>query len=144
MFVVPSLSVAQTIDPYQGVIRIALVTYLEAPLQVPPEAPVSPVIERKLSIREKVALEFQDDPRMVKVIQCESGFRQLDSAGNVLMSKTSDKGIMQLNQVHWKEAERLGLDIDNEDDNIAMGRIIYDRQGIGAWMALKSDCYKKV
>ena len=68
------------------------------------------------------------------VIKCESGFKQFTSSGKTLRSKTSDIGIMQINQVHWKRAKSLGLDIFNsENDNIIMGKIILKEQGIKAW-----------
>lgn len=92
----------------------------------------------KYTIKEIVAYEFKDDPRMLDVIECESKFRQFTSNGNTLRSKTSDIGVMQINQIHWKRAKTLGLDIWNSiDDNIKMGRIVYDEQGITAWTCFK-------
>ena len=96
-------------------------------------------------IKSKLIRAFPEEPRMVNVIWCESGHRQFGEDGKALRSPTSDIGVMQLNIVHWKKARELGLDIFNSvDDNIKMGRIIYDTQGIKAWMALKSECYKKI
>lgn len=99
-------------------------------------------VSKPLTLHEKIEATFWDEPRMLKVIHCESGTnkpyvfaRQFDSHGSPLMSHTSDVGVMQINQVHWAKAKLLGLDIFNsENDNIKMGRIIYDEQGIGAWM----------
>ncbi len=91
-----------------------------------------------LTIKEKVARVFHDDPRMIDVIKCESNFRQFDSKGKTLRSPTSDIGVVQLNQVHWARAKKLGLDIWNSvDDNLKMGRIVYDEQGIEAWVCNK-------
>lgn len=102
------------------------------------------VIRRDATIEENVAATFWDDPRMLPVVKCESGFRQFKLDGNVLRSPTSDVGVMQINQVHWKRAKSLGLDIFNSiSDNIRMGRIIYDEQGIKAWMAFENACYYK-
>lgn len=107
-------------------------------LEIPLEAPKMPQVERILSLQDMVAQEFQDAPRMMKVIACESNFRQFDSSGKPLMSHTADVGIFQVNQVHWDEAKSLGLDIFNSaKDNIKMGRIIYDREGIDAWTCNK-------
>lgn len=104
---------------------------------------VCKVIECGESIIEKIRNAFPDEPRMVTVAWCESEHRQFDKFGEPLISKTSDVGVMQINQVHWSEAKKLGLDIFySEDDNIKMGRRIYDIQGITAWMALESECYK--
>lgn len=95
------------------------------------------VISRESTIEEKVLGEFPDNPRMVDVIRCESHFKQFKNS-KPLLSGTSDVGVMQINQTHWKEAVDLGLDIFNSvDDNIAMGRIIYNEQGINAWTCNK-------
>lgn len=110
-------------------------------------APTLPSVARMPSIRDKVADTFPDEPKMLPVVGCESDFRQFDSRGKPLMSGTSDVGVMQINKIHWKEAKRLGLDIFySVDDNIAMGRIIYDTKkkngdivGLTAW-----TCNKKV
>ena len=97
------------------------------------------VIECEMTIRDKVARMFPEEPIMVQVAYCESKHRQLVN-GKPLISPTSDVGVMQINQVHWKEAKKLGLDIFySEDDNIKMGRIVYEKQGVSAW-----TCYKLV
>lgn len=82
---------------------------------------------------EIVAEAFADNPRMIDVIRCESNFRQFHN-GVPLVSRTSDVGVMQINQVHWPRARALGLDIFNSiEDNIAMGKIILREQSISAW-----------
>ena len=93
----------------------------------------------QLSIKEKISQIFENR-RMIDIGYCESHFRQFDAKGQPLMSNTSDVGVMQINQVHWKRAKSLGLDIFNSvEDNIYMAKIIYEEQGIGAW-----SCNKKV
>lgn len=123
---------------------------------VPPQAttsPVSLVVKSKpvntaltpsqVEIAQKVEAVFGKE--MLSVVQCESNFRQFKSDGTPLKSPTSDVGVMQINQVHWERAEKLGLDIFNSiDENIIMGKIIFDEQGIEAWMAIKSECYKNL
>ncbi len=73
------------------------------------------------------------------VVACESHFRQFRSDGTPLISPTDDVGVMQINIPQWGEkAKALGLDIyHSERDNIIMGRIVYDEQGIGAWTCAK-------
>lgn len=72
---------------------------------------------------------------MWKVFGCESGHRQFKEDGTTLMSPTSDSGFAQINWVHDVEAKKLGLDYKNSlEDNIKMARVIYDKQGIGAWV----------
>lgn len=115
------------------------------PWSVPNMDEVCKVIKCELDIVEKVKLAFFDDPRMVNVVTCESQNTQFNDDGTPLISGTSDVGVMQINQVHWSEAKKLGLDIFYSlDDNIKMGRMIYDSQGIKAWNAIKSECYKKL
>lgn len=110
---------------------------------VPLEAPGSPVEAPKTTSKEKVLLIFKD-PRMVKVLTCESGLKQFRKDGKPIISPTSDVGIAQINKYHWKRAKNLGLDIfNNEDDNLKMAKIIYDEQGIDAWSAFENACYFK-
>lgn len=102
------------------------------------------IVSRESTIKEKIESNFED-PRMMDVVHCESGnkanyARQFDSRGKPLMSLTSDVGVMQINQVHWRRAKSLGLDIFySVDDNIKMGKIVYEEQGIEAWV-----CNRKV
>lgn len=104
---------------------------------VPPVAPIVVQVKRVLTIREKVQIAFGSTSPMMAVVQCESGFQQF-KGGAPLQSPTSDIGVMQINQVHWQEAEKLGLDIFNSvDDNIKMGQIVLEKQGLTAW-----SCYK--
>jgi hypothetical protein len=73
-------------------------------------------------------------PEMVAIIRCESNFKQFNDNGTPLVSRTSDVGISQINQVHWARAKSLGLDIFNsENDNIIMAKIILEEQGKDAW-----------
>lgn len=117
----------------------------------PPIAPIKQAVVRQVKRREptptQIALANKVrevfDEEMVDVIRCESQFNQHKSNGTPLLSPTSDVGVMQINQVHWKRAKALGLDIFNSvDDNIIMGKIVYDERekltgnGAEAW-----SCY---
>jgi len=80
-----------------------------------------------------------DSQVMKNIAKCESGFRQFEEDGTHLISPTSDVGLMQINQIHWKRAKSLGLDIFNSPiDNWEMGKLIYKERGFSAWA-----CYKK-
>jgi len=107
------------------------------------DRPVATTTMRDYLVAEMLHADI--DPQiMVKIVNCESRFRQFDSKGNPLRSPTSDIGLMQINQVHWKRAKKLGLDIFNSTkDNVEMGKIIYKEQGFEAWSAYESSCYKK-
>lgn len=97
------------------------------------------------TVVDKIKATFPEEPRMVDVLWCESKHKQFDSNGKPLMSKTKDLGVAQIHIIHWKQAKELGLDIWNSiDDNLKMARLIYDMQGITAWYALNSDCYRNL
>ena len=85
-------------------------------------------------LKEKIIAELGEE--FISIVNCESGFKQFQD-GKPLISRTSDVGLLQINQVHWDRAKELGLDIFNsEDDNIAMAKIIKKEQGLKAW-----SCY---
>lgn len=115
-----------------------------------PEAPTIPVEASKVvktaipTTKEKILLTFKD-PRMIKVLICESGLKQFREDGTPKVSPTHDVGIAQINKYHWSRAKELGLDIFNsEDDNLKMAKIIYKEQGIEAWSAFENACYYRV
>lgn len=84
---------------------------------------------------------FPDEPIMLCIAEKESGTAQFRPSGAILESPTKDYGLMQINQVHLPEAERLGLDVKNSvEDNLAMAKIVKARQGYKAW-ATYSKCY---
>lgn len=86
------------------------------------------------AIKAAVSAAFADVPQMTAIVRCESSYRQFEGTSTPLVSRTDDVGVMQINQVHWAEAKALGLDIFNSvDDNIKMGRIVYEQQGLAAW-----------
>ncbi len=79
---------------------------------------------------------------MYEISDCESGTRgvvgsgrQFDNAGNVITSPTGDFGFLQINEYyHDATAKRLGLDYKGSlEDNIKMGRHVFDLQGYTAW-----------
>lgn len=76
-------------------------------------------------------------PVFVEIAIAESGLQQFKD-GKPLISKTSDVGILQINQVWWKTAEGMGLDIFNSvEDNIKMAKHIFKVQGIDAWVVCR-------
>ncbi len=80
---------------------------------------------------------------MVAKLKCESGYRQFDSDGTILLSPTMDVGVGQINlKYHLKESQRMGLDIINSaDDNLTFARHLYDEVGSTAWYAPSTpDC----
>ncbi len=88
---------------------------------------------------------FADAPILAKIAKCESRNRHYNSRGEVLRGEknTYDRGVMQINLLyHEKDAEKLGLDLHNIDDNVAYARYLYEKQGAKPWMS-SSACWSK-
>lgn len=88
---------------------------------------------------------FADIPLLTKIAQCESHYRQFNSDGEVLrgVKNSYDRGVMQINILYHEEtAEKLGLDLDNIDDNVAYARYLYEKQGAKPWMS-SSKCWSE-
>src|SRR3990167_8630484 len=62
---------------------------------------------------------------MIRIIKCESNFRQFDESGNVLRSKTNDVGAAQIHVPTWgAKAKELGHDIYELEGNLNMAMYI--------------------
>ena len=88
---------------------------------------------------------FSDIPILAEIAKCESRFRHLDSKGEVLRGNKNryDRGVMQINILyHTETAKKLGLDINNLDDNVAFARYLYEKQGAKPWLS-SSVCWAK-
>lgn len=105
-------------------------TILEAERKVPPKS-----IED--IIREELGEQF------INISRCESGLKQFNEDGSVLLSKTSDKGLFQINQVHWQTAKDLGIDINTIEGNIAYAKLLKEKNGTVDWKASK-HCWNKI
>ena len=99
---------------------------------VKPEVIVEEVIvETETEKIERLIREaFEDAPIMIEVARCESGFRNVPS-------KTGDYGVFQINQVHLKRLQELGLDRTKIEDNIKYARMLYDESGTQPWYMSK-------
>lgn len=87
------------------------------------------------SIEEQIRLEMGEE--FVAIARCESGIRQFNADGSVLISRTSDVGIFQINQVHWDNAKRLGIDIYSVQGNIEYAKLLKKQNGTGDWYMSK-------
>lgn len=75
----------------------------------------------------------KDAPKMIRVLTCESSMKEWGVDGKVLISKTADKGIGQVNQIWWKKADELGFDLDTTLGNLMMSHYVWENSGFGAW-----------
>ena len=77
---------------------------------------------------------FPEDPQTaLAVAQCESGFKQ-SAYNDKNVTPTYDSGIFQINSVHQKRLDELGLDKWNVEDNIRFARMLYDESGWQPWV----------
>lgn len=120
---------------YAGGGSSTTVTYERAPI----------IIEERLSesvpavvVEEKPTLR----PELIKICECESGGRQFEADGSVRTSHTADSGLCQINEIHEKEASRLGMDIMTEAGNIKFANHLFDREGYAPWEASR-HCWQK-
>lgn len=81
------------------------------------------------------AQAFYAGPPIVlyKIAECESGSRQYTDSGKVLISKTHDYGLFQINAMHLKEAKAMGYDITTPEGNTAYAVYLYNTQGTSPW-----------
>jgi len=81
----------------------------------------------------KIVKAFPNEPRMVLVAKCESGF--IPTA----ISHTNDHGLFQINKtVH----DTTGYDLYDEDENIAYAKRLYNQSGLAPWK-YSSHCWMK-
>ncbi|MEK7176764.1 MAG: hypothetical protein AAB719_00480 [Patescibacteria group bacterium] len=88
---------------------------------------------------------FADIPVLAKIAGCESHYRHFNSKGNVLRGEENsfDRGVMQINVLyHAEDAEEMGLDVHDLDDNVKYARYLYEKQGAKPWMS-SSACWAK-
>jgi hypothetical protein len=96
------------------------------------------------SVEARVREYFADIPVMIAIAKCESGFRQFDSAGNVLDGGAgSMMGVFQIHEhSHHAAADALGLDFHTIEGNLAYARHLYEREGTGPWISAHS-CWSR-
>lgn len=99
-----------------------------------------------VSDTERIVREyFKDIPVMIQVARCESTFQHTLSDGSVLQGRvdSADTGVMQINKrYHEKAAIKLGLDLEDIEDNMAYARHLYEKQGTQPWKA-SAPCWNK-
>lgn len=93
----------------------------------------------------KVREYFSDIPVLIQVARCESQFRHTLEDGSVLRGKVDsrDTGVMQINAgYHAARALKLGLNLENLNDNMAYARYLYKQQGTKPWSA-SASCWNQ-
>lgn len=100
-----------------------------------------------LTTEERIRKEFKNDPKMIKIARCESGFQQYDasSSDGVLHGKYHhpDMGAYQINSsVHLQDAIARGIDIKTLDGNIAYAKLLRKWNGYSDWQN-SAFCWSK-
>jgi len=81
---------------------------------------------------------------MKKIAWCESNNRQYNKHGNVLIGFSgADKGLFQINQIHWRKARQLGYDLDTRQGNAKFARYLYERKGTDPWY-MSAECWSEI
>ena len=78
---------------------------------------------------------FADNPVMISIAQCESGFRQYNSDGTPLRGSNLYIGVFQIDEkIHAVWATQLGMDIYTLEGNLAYAKHLYERAGTRPWV----------
>jgi len=91
-----------------------------------------------LSVEQTVKKFFSSTPVLAAIARCESTYRQVDGAGNVLRGKVNRKdiGVMQINeQYHSSRARALGIDLYSLEGNLSYAKRLYREQGTSPWIS---------
>ncbi len=96
------------------------------------------------TVEEYVRDYFADTPVLAEIAKCESQFRHFDKKGNLLKNPNSTAiGAFQImSSIHYTQADKLGLNINTLQGNLAYAKYLYDKQGTKPWNASKA-CWGK-
>lgn len=124
----------------QTILAVTLMGLVQAQQYLPPQAPISPVVESIIYNEYNLPIELQN------IRKCESHNRQFDSNGDVLRGivNNEDVGEFQINEYyHLSDSKKMGLDIYDTIGNRKYALYLYRTQGTKPWNASK-DCWSKL
>lgn len=101
-------------------------------------------IDKPVTLENYVREYFVETPILAEIAKCESKFRQVNEAGEVLRGEVnqSDVGLLQINEAyHQKKATELGLDLETVNGNLAYAKYLYDQEGTKPWSA-SAKCWR--
>lgn len=77
----------------------------------------------------------REAPVLQRIAKCESGNTHYDKNGQVLINKSQDIGVMQINVPIWgKKAHDMGLNLAVEEDNRKFADYLYENFGTEPWI----------
>lgn len=109
----------------------------------PSQAPNAPLIAVQGQVNiPKTTL----NPILIPICTCESGLHHFEADGITVKRgrvNPNDVGICQINLTyHQAQAEKMGLDLLKEEDNIKYANWLYEQSGTTPWNWSKS-CWQK-
>ncbi len=126
--------------------NIALIAFavslLFTPLSYSAAEEIADVAVKETPVQIKIMVQktFADDPVMVTIAQCESGYRQYTDSGNIFRGSGRYVGIFQIDEYIHKDAGlALGFDIYTAQGNVAYAQHIFKKEGTRPW----ANCAKK-
>lgn len=99
----------------------------------PPKYKVLGWTATKEEVKLAVIDEFGKD--FAKIVECESGFNL--KAKNINKNKSVDSGLFQINSVHNKNAQKLGIDLSTIQGQFEYARYLIDKNGYRDWVCKK-------
>jgi len=102
-------------------------------------------LRQTVNLESDVRAYFKDTPILAEIAKCESQFRHVGLNGKIITGKVNkgDLGVMQINKYyHAEDAEKLGLDLNTFEGNMAFAKHLYDKYGTRPWDS-SSSCWQK-
>ena len=100
--------------------------------------PVSAEVKKEMSIEEKIAKAFPENPKvMIAIAKAESNLDP--NATNVNTNGSTDTGLFQINSINGEDE----LSLFDVDKNIEVARKIYEKQGLSAWSVFNNKSFLK-
>ena len=131
------LSIKKTLIKY--VILFVLIFPLVSFAQIPQEPTVLQTIYRYADATDTNVLT------LVAISKCESGMRQFYDNGKLVVSKTNDAGVFQINiPIHRKKSLEMGFDVYTLSGNIQYAIYLLKQDGIRHWVAATRKCMGKL
>jgi len=108
--------------------------------------PSNPVVNPAY-VEARVREYFADIPVMVAIASCESGFRQYEADGRLLVNPSPEStasGLFQILYITHKPAWSISdsTDITTLEGNMRFARKMYEESGTAPWSSSKS-CWQK-
>jgi|SRR6185503_6196491 len=103
-------------------------------ISLPAQAQLRMPTINSADVESLVRTEFVDNPDMIAIAKCESGFRQFTAEGVPLKGGGGQYiGVFQISIGHDATARNLGLDIFTLEGNIGYAKYLFRQRGTAPW-----------